>query len=396
MGLTATGYTRATYDDIVQAKIQKAKELFGEDIETSELTPLGKFIRINAFDQAKAEEEAELIYYSRFPNTATGVSLDRLCVFVGITRNPATAAQYSVRVEGTAGYTVPIGFEVGTESGIRFYNMNDTPIGEDSTCIITVECLPEFVGSIGEIDYAEITEIINPDVNIDRIQGVSWEGDTERVAGKDEESDYSLRSRFVAAREGQGSCTANSIKSALLRVNTVTSASVVTNDTDQTVDGRPPHSFECYVSGGEGQNREIAKVIFDKKPIGIKTYGTESYTLTDEDGVSPDYTVYFSHTGYVDVFINLKIKVSSAFEGENGTGEIKENLISYINSLGVGGDVILSTLYGRIHAVTGVVEVTDLTMATDLNAPPQPMNIEVSDYQIARCSNSNINIEVVS
>ena len=93
MPLTSKGFERLTYDEIVNKKIQKAKELFGEDIDTSELTPLGKFIRINAFDLAEAEEEAEYIYYSIFPNTASGVSLDRLCTFVGISRNPATSAK---------------------------------------------------------------------------------------------------------------------------------------------------------------------------------------------------------------------------------------------------------------------------------------------------------------
>ena len=101
MPLTSKGFERLTYDDIVNKKIQKAKELFGEDIDTSELTPLGKFIRINAFDLAEAEEEAEYIYYSIFPNTASGVSLDRLCTFVGISRNPATSAIYNVKINGT-------------------------------------------------------------------------------------------------------------------------------------------------------------------------------------------------------------------------------------------------------------------------------------------------------
>ena len=65
--LTETGYTRRTYDEIIDDKIERAQELFGEDIETDETTPLGKFIRINAYDQALAEEEAEAIYYARFP-----------------------------------------------------------------------------------------------------------------------------------------------------------------------------------------------------------------------------------------------------------------------------------------------------------------------------------------
>lgn len=41
--LTTQGYERPTYDDILDNLILKAQELFGEDIETNEQTPLGKF-----------------------------------------------------------------------------------------------------------------------------------------------------------------------------------------------------------------------------------------------------------------------------------------------------------------------------------------------------------------
>ena len=44
--LTTQGYERPTYDDILDNLILKAQELFGEDIETNEQTPLGKFLRI--------------------------------------------------------------------------------------------------------------------------------------------------------------------------------------------------------------------------------------------------------------------------------------------------------------------------------------------------------------
>ena len=126
--LNESGYKRRTYDDIIEGKIQRAKELFGEDIETDETTPLGKFIRINAYDQALAEEEAEAIYYARFPNTAVGVSLDRLCTFVGISRSSAVPSQYRVKVKGAVGAAVPFGFLVSTESELDFYNTADTEI----------------------------------------------------------------------------------------------------------------------------------------------------------------------------------------------------------------------------------------------------------------------------
>lgn len=376
MGLTEKGYVRKTYSEILDGKIAKAKELFGEDIETDETTALGKFIRINAYDQAEAEETAEAIYYARFPNTANGTSLDRLCVFVGITRNPATAATFTVDVTGTAGATVPFGFLVGTESGITYYNTMETIIEENGKCEITVECTD--TGEIGNVHYSEITQIVNPDAEITTVFGKSVV-----TLGTEIESDYALRKRFEQAREGSGSCNESSIRAALLRVPTVTSAGVIVNETDQTDEsGRPPHSFECYVSGGENHHEEIAKMIYDKKPLGIKTYGSVTEIITDDGGYT--HEIKFSHTAYIDIQVKVSVKTNSTFEGETGIEDIKNNITTFINNLGVGVPVVLSSLYGKIHAVTGVSEVTELQLSKD-GVTYSTNNISVDEWEIARC-----------
>lgn len=378
--LNELGYKRKTYDEIIEGKIQRAKELFGEDIETDETTALGKFIRINAYDQAMAEEEAEAIYYARFPNTATGVSLDRLCVFVGISRNSAEHSQYEVQVKGTAGATIPFGFLVSTESEIDFYNTSETEIKEDGTCKINVECV--IAGTMGNVNADEINIIKNPSADIERILGVKLV-----KPGTDIESDYVLRKRFNEAKEGLGACNENALRTALLRIETVTSVSVIVND-DDTADssGRPPHSFECYVAGGENHHFEIASSIYEKKPLGIKTYGTQSYTIIDNGGFS--HTINFSHCAYINVDINIKVKVNSDFNELSGKEEISKNIAEYINSLGVGKDVVLSSLYGHIHSVVGVLEVSELSVQKE--NLEKSRNITINDWEIAKCRNVNV------
>jgi uncharacterized phage protein gp47/JayE len=173
--LNENGFHRPTYDEIVESKIQKAKELFGEDIDTSELTPLGKFIRIGAYDLAEAYEDLEAVYYARFPNTAYGISLDRLCVFAGITRNPATQAQHIVRVY--SGLNTETDTEIGIgelvvcgeDNEIVFYSANTyilPPAG--GSVDVVVECAE--AGTIGNVPG--ITDIVNPLSEVDRIEYV--------------------------------------------------------------------------------------------------------------------------------------------------------------------------------------------------------------------------------
>lgn len=336
-------------------KILKAKELFGEDIDTSDLTPLGKYIRINAYDQSLVEEDAENIYYSIFPNTATGQSLDRLCVFVGISRNPATAAEYKISITGTAGYIVPVGFEVGTESEITYYTVSEQEIGEDGTAEVEVACTQ--TGVIGNVLPAEINRIINPDAEIDSIIGVE-----QTVAGSEVESDYALRKRFEGSRT-VGGCSENAIIAAVLRVPTVTSVGIITNNTDAEVDGRPPHSFECFVGGGENYQQQIAEAIFEYSPAGITMCGTITRTITDDSGET--HEIKFSETADIMVYVRFAAEVNSLFNAENGKEEIKINLQNYIDNIGVGEVLATTALYGKIYSVSGITNVTALEVSTD-------------------------------
>lgn len=383
MGLNETGFNRRTFAEILEDKIQMAKDLFGEDINTEENTPLGKYIRINAYDEALLAEEMEAIYYSIFPNTATGVSLDRLCVFVGISRNPATASRFNVTVTGTSNTTIPMGFLVGTESGITFYNNKDVLIGSDGLAVLEVDCTEN--GEIGNVAPQDIVQIINPAVNVEEITHVEVV-----YAGEETESDYALRKRIETARDGLGACNESSIIAEIMRIPTVESVGIITNESDETVSGRPPHSFECYVAGGENYHKEIAEAIFDKKPIGIKTTGEVNYSVIDAAG-NP-YVVYFSHTANINVYVKVIIHANAKFEGDSGIAEIQANINNYVDNLAVGNPVILSALYGEIHKVIGVEDVTSLQLSTN-GTSWSSSNISANNFENCVCK--QVTVEVI-
>lgn len=385
MGLTDKGFVRRTYDDILNGKIQKAKELFGEDIDTSDQTPLGKFIRINAYDQSIAEEEIEAVYYARFPNTASGQSLDRLLPFVGITRNPASAAVYSVNVSGEVGYTIETGFLVATDTGVTYWTTQEYTIGSDGSCLVEVCCTEN--GSVGNLSSASaICKPVNPDASISAVEGVDC-----LAAGRDEESDADLRVRFSAAVAGTGSCNEVSIRASVLRVPTVQYAVVIANNTDEPdEDGRPPHSFETYVLGGDDYEQEIAEVIFNKRPVGIQTVGDKAVTIVDVSGA--ERTVRFSPAQRVSITAQVKIKTTNVFP-DDGVEQVQSAVSKHINSLGIGNSLILSSIYGHIYGVTGVQEVTVLKLSTDDGSTYSTGNVAVSDYSVAVCE--GVLVEVV-
>lgn len=386
MGLTDKGFQRRTYAEILEAKKQLAKELFGEDIDVSDQSVLGKYLCINTYDQAKAEEEIEQVYYARFPNTASGQSLDRLCVFAGITRNPATPAVYRVKIAGTAGHTVPAGFLVASDTGITYWTTEDCTINEYGSGLVLVHCTE--AGTIGNLSSpSAICRIANPDMNIDSVQGMFF-----TTPGVDVESDVDLRKRFAAALSSGGSGNEDAIRAAILRVPTVRYAAIISNNTNEADEkGRPPHSFEAYVLGGDDYEQEIAQAIFDKRPVGIQTAGDKAVTITDVCG--NERTIRYSPAVKVPVIVKIKLTATTAFPSD-GVEQIQDEVADHINSQGIGQRLVYSSLYGCIYGVPGVQEVTDLWLSTDGGTSYGQGNVNVFEYGIVVCE--RVDVEVSS
>lgn len=386
MPLLAEGYMRPTYNDLLTAQVERAKQLFGEDIDTSEQTPLGKYIRLNVYDLAEAYEVNEKVYYSRFPNTAEGTALDRLMPFAGITRNAPTAARHIIKIIGTAGETVPVGFLVDTSDDITFYLMHDTVIGEDGTVEAIFEC--EELGEIGNVPIGAIVNIVNPELNVDDIEHVGID-----TIARNEESDAELRERFSMTIAGAGSGTVNSIRGEIMRINGVYGCIIAVNEGDTTdADGRPPRSFECYVLADDSLNNQIAEAIYAKKPLGIKTHGDIAVEVTGDLGTKS--TVCFSKSAEVVVAVKIAVKVSNLFP-DNGIEQIQKAVADHINSLSNGDDVIRTSLYSYIHGVEGVVETTTLTLSVD-GGEYSEQNVICDAEDVARTTTGAIEVEVIA
>lgn len=383
MVLTEKGFKRPTYDELLTLQINRARQLFGDDIDTSGESVLGKYLRINVHDLAECYELLEDIYYARFPHSARGQSLDRLCAFAGIVRDPAIAARIKVRLHGNTGAIIPTAFLIAGAERV-YYLEEDTVIGSDGTAEAYIRCTEP--GLDGNISSNTDLVIVNP--NPDLASVVYIETD---IYGQERESDKALRIRFDKSVSGAGSATIDAIRGAISRVSLVDGVAIMENDTEQTVDGRPPHSFECYVLAPESQDQLIAEAIFSRKPLGIKSVGGVEISVLDEGG--KPHVIRFSRTVQKDIYIRIKIKTNQFFESD-GVPQIKGSLAEYINNLTNGDTVYLSSLYGYIHDIHGVVTVESLLISGD-NKSYKAENIPVSDFEVARIKTDDIEIEVV-
>ena len=203
------------------------------------------------------------------------------------------------------------------------------------------------------------------------------------------ETDTELRKRFSETIAGSGTGTIDSIYCEIMRTQNVKGCMIIENDTNtEDLDGRPPNSFECYVLGGE--DIDIAKAIYLKKPIGIKCVGDITINIMDKGGF--EHEIKFSRTNEKDIYIKIHVKVNKLFE-KNGTDDIKNNLINCFSSLSNGDNIILTSLYSNIHSVVGVIETSLLELSED-NINFKSANINCNSNEIAVLKKDNINIEV--
>lgn len=389
MALTKEGFKRETYEEIFARTETKAKEQFGEDANTSARSALGILLRVWSWLISLVWQEIENVYYSAYRKTAHGKQLDALMPYSGISRNPATHATGAVVFTGTAGTNVEMGTKITKVDEIVYLTLEDVVIAQDGTA--RVEIMAEEAGVSGNAEIGTISEILNP------MDGLNSVTNIEAITnGSEVESDAELRDRADLAVEGQGSGTTASIRTALLKVESVRAAYVDENYNDATNSyGTPPASIQAFVLGGTDE--EVVQAIHSKRSAGIRPYGASSAVVIDASGTEKIYG--FTRAEVVDIFAKVTLTTNASYEND-GEAQVKKVIAEYVggtdtasymyNGLNMGDDVILSKLMAMIYRVNGIDDV-DVTLSID-GITYSRNNVEVALQQVARITASNIEV----
>lgn len=383
-GLTAQGFKRKTYTDILSSMQARARAFFGEDVNLTERSPLGLFLQTIAWDQAIIWEEFEKVYHAPYVDSAEGAQLDGVAKRIGLTRQPAEKSTGTITITGTSGTTITAGtLRVGTVSGVEFDTAEDVTIpgaGNVDAAIIAV-----LAGKSGNVQPSTITEIITPLAGVTAVTNAA-----ATQGGRNVETDYEFYNRYLLSLSSAGASTIDSIRAALLNVSGVRAANVVENMNNETdSEGRPPKSIQCYVLGGEAQN--VAEAIFDTKAGGIETWGEESATVKDDSG--QEHTVKFSYAAEVPIYVKLTITRNLKYQSD-GDGRVTAEIVQYIGGedadgtvyvgLGMRQKVVYTKVIERVYQIEGIDDV-DLELSTDGETWVKS-NIDILSNQVATTS----------
>lgn len=208
--------------------------------------------------------------------------------------------------------------------------------------------------------------------------------------GRDAENDTELRARRVKALATPGAGTLAAIRTGVLTVAGVSDASALENITLVTdSNGLPGKSFEIIVQGGVDQ--DIRDNILLKKPAGIMAFGTVPGTAVDSEGNS--FSISFSRPVTIDLVIDITLDIIPSVYPDDGDTQVINAMISQIDKLGVGDDVITLPVGCAPLDIAGVKNVTVFKIAEAPGpATSNPGVLPLEARELARLLTVNVTI----
>jgi len=395
-GVNERGFNKKTFEEIVADQKARARNLFGNDINLEDDSPLGKYIKLNAFETALAWDMAEEVYNSAYIFSVSGQQLDNFVARNGISRKEPTVSIGSATFNGDQDTVIPIGtkIETDTDPAIQFKTTESGTIDSTGSITLNIESIEK--GAHTRVAANTITVITNPISGLDSVTNSSA---TE--GGQDRETDYRLRLRYLDSVNKPGGSTTDSILANVLEVDGVRAAKVIENDSFSTVDNIPPKAIETVVLGGIGE--EIAKAILEKKAGGIKAYGTdETYTLQDDSG--QDKIIKLSRAIEEQIYVTVDLtNVDDSKFPSDGKTQVQDAVINYIGGadsqgeillgLSLGGDVIYNKCIDTAMSIPGV---EDLNLTIDTVSPPSgTSNITIGTRYVATTDADKVVVNIV-
>jgi len=238
-----------------------------------------------------------------------------------------------------------------------------------SPVAVTAQNTGEVQVSAGIIDT-----IVNP---VSGLASVTNIGDG--VQGRDTETDAELRVRIQTAI--LGAATVEAIRTRILNeVSGVSTVLVTENREDIVVGGLEPHSILVVVQGGDDQ--DIADKIWEVKPAGIETNGTESETVVDSMGTNQ--TIKFSRPTSQYAWVRPTLTLTSEESvGSGAEDAIKAAILEYGNSLGIGDNLFWQRHLGPIFSATPGIESIVMELAVTSTPGGTPSYLTDTDVAIA-------------
>ncbi len=379
-GLTAAGFTAPRAADFLEIIRDAMESELGVTIDWSNNAFFGHSTNIHAQQLGELGEALQTIYDAWVKENANGLPLDDLGQLINVWRIQATKSTCEFLLLGDAtsmGKVVDSGtmFEGGDAANPSArWTLDDDVVLQGAVAV---------AANITAVDYGDITAVAT---TIDKIVTpkdglISATNFVDASPGVPLELDapYRARQRGGPATGGRSMAA---LRADLLALDGVTSAGVADNPEAyaQVVEGvlMDAHSVAVTVAPSTlttAQQQAVAEAVYAQVAYGIKTMGTETFTVTAEDGFPKPVAFYFATNVPVDVDTLVSLKAGYTLAGVED--DIEAAVVAYFATLATGGDVLHHLVEAAVSSVAGLTQV-----AVELNSGTANISIGTSETAV--------------
>jgi len=404
-GLTPAGFEAKTLEEIIEDLRARAQVEFGPNIKTSDQEVLGHLIGIMADGLFDVWEQSQVLYDGFNADNAQDAMLDNVASIVGLTREPATKATGTITASGTDTTTIPQGSIVAVSTtGAQFVTTAEAEIGSTTPGEVDIPVEAELSGAQSVL-AGEVDQIITVIGGWDSVTNAS-----DFTQGTDTETDSELRRRREDSLAIPGSSTDNAIRAQLLALDDIDNAIVISNRTLATDGfGIPAKAFRAVVWPDTADAVRVAETVFEYMPAGIEPDGTESYEVTDDQGITQ--TVKFSFATEVEIGIEIDLTTKTGFPAD-GVDQVTNAVLKAFSGalssdpqllqdvvgagLSIGDDVEVLYLQCAASTVPGIKSMVIRLDPKSVAFPPVgTADIPISFIEIATLDSADLAVAVV-
>jgi uncharacterized phage protein gp47/JayE len=422
-GVTPAGFVTKSHEDILAEVQQDQWDEIAPDLDMQADGPLGIINGLLSEHLAQVWEVLHAVYRAGDPDQAEGDALQALAALTGVVKLAATYSTVDVLLTGDDLTVVTAGSRISSAGSVFETDVDATIAAATPWAALTPYTAGDLVTNDGNIyicttagqsaaaggptgtgaaiaDAAAVWRYVGDGDAVVAVDATAvetgpvaanawtlttietpisgWSGANnplDAVLGRNIETDPALRARRESLLRATGNAAVDAIRAKVLDVTNVIAARVFENTSALPVGGIPAHAFEALVLGGAVD--DVAQAIWDSKAAGIYSHGSTSGTAVDSLGAAR--VVAFSRPTEIEIEVDIVVTTDADYPVD-GDDQIKVAVVAAGEALGIGADVVLTSLYGVIHGIAGVVDVTTL----EIGAPVLgTANITITERQIS-------------
>lgn len=400
MTFSNTGVTAPDLTDVLAGSLTDMKTALGSDMGTSLTSPQGQLAMALAAIIGSKNDEFLALVNNLNPDTSKGRFQDAIGKIYFIEREAAQGTTVTATCTGLVGAVIPAGSYAQDTNGYIYASIAAATIGPNGSVDVVftntqfgpIECP---VGALSII-YKTVD---------------GWSGITNNnagVVGRDVESPSAFETRRKLSVAKNSKHTDASVLGALLAIDNVVDAYVISNNTTTTVSKGTTNveipQGTMYIACYGGDSTSIANAIYNKINPGCATQCSSSNNnLAIQDTVNyptsnHSYTYYWTSPKPTPVYIKVELENNNQLSNTI-TNDTQNALIKSFS----GGDDgpsarIGSTLYaGRYYGNISKIDpqnINILSISLSVDGVNYSNSIELGIDQIPTLSLSNIAVSL--